>query len=135
MRKINTMGRGWFIVRLAIEKGILSKQQIDFELNNKSVYIDKKRIKDFLSTLSYPLYFLDFETYQMSIPEYDYVKPYEQIPFQYSLHYYKNSKSKLMHKEFLSEIGIDPRRKIAESLVKDIPKDVCIDMNPVSWTR
>ena len=32
---------------------------------------------------------------------------------------------KLYHKEFLGEANIDPRRSLAESLVNDIPLDVC----------
>ena len=65
-------------------------------------------------------------TFQQSIPQYEDIKPYEQIPFQYSLHYIESEDSPLEHKEFLSEPDIDPRRKLAESLVKDIPKDVCV---------
>ena len=101
------------------------KQLIDFELNNKDDYININNIKQFMNTLSYPLYFLDFETFQQSIPMYDGIKPYEQIPFQYSLHYIENKNSELKHKEFLAEKNIDPRRSLAESLVKDIPKNVC----------
>ena len=100
------------------------KEQIDFELNQKEDKVEKEKIKDFLDTLSYPLYFLDFETFQQAIPLYDGVSPYEQIPFQYSLHYY-NEEKELKHKEFLAESGIDPRRSLAESLIRDIPKDVC----------
>jgi hypothetical protein len=100
------------------------KQQIDFELNNKEPYIEKDKIKSFLDTLSYPLYFLDFETFQQAIPKYDRIRPYMQIPFQYSLHYIENGI--LKHKEFLSESGIDPRRTLALSLINDIPKDVCV---------
>lgn len=100
------------------------KQQIEFELYDEEDYIDKTKIKEFLDKLTYPLYFLDFETFQMSIPLYDKTRPYMQIPFQYSLHYIINDE--LKHKEFLSEPDIDPRRKLAESLVKDIPKDVCV---------
>ena len=101
------------------------KQQIEFELYNKEDYINKDKIKAFLDTLSYPLYYLDFETYQMPIPLYDDASPYEQIPFQYSLHYVEKPNGKLEHKEFLAEAGIDPRRSLAESLVKDIPMNVC----------
>lgn len=101
------------------------KQQIEFELYHKTPIINKDKIKEFLDTLSYPLYFLDFETYQQSIPEYIGVSPYEQIPFQYSLHYIEKENDKLQHKEFLSKAGIDPRRALAESLVKDIPQNVC----------
>ena len=98
------------------------KMQIDYELNDKGDYIDKEYIKEFLSTLRKPLYFLDFETFQMPIPLYDDISPYEQIPFQYSLHYIDG---KLCHKEYLAEANIDPRRDLAEHLVADIPKDVC----------
>ena len=101
------------------------RQLIEFELYDKPDYIDKEKIKEFLNTLSYPLYFLDFETYQMPIPLYDSVKPYEQVPFQYSLHYIENEKGELKHTEFLAESGTDPRRKLAESLVHDIPKNAC----------
>ena len=100
------------------------RQQIEFELYDKESYIDKKEIKKFLDTLSFPLYFLDFESYQQPIPMYDGIKPYMQIPFQYSLHYYEEEKGNLFHKEFLAEANIDPRRKLAEALVNDIPKDV-----------
>ncbi len=101
------------------------KQQIEFELEHKEPEIDKTAIQEFLNTLSYPLYFLDFETYQQSIPLYDDVKPYMQIPFQYSLHYIEKEDDSLKHKEFLAPVGEDPRRKLAEQLVKDIPMNVC----------
>ncbi|MBQ6495118.1 MAG: DUF2779 domain-containing protein [Bacilli bacterium] len=101
------------------------KEQIEYELYDKEPKINIDKIKEFISTLSYPLYFLDFETYQQSIPEYIGIKPYEQIPFQYSLHYIEKENGKLLHKEFLSAPNIDPRRSLAESLVNDIPENVC----------
>ena len=101
------------------------KQQIEFELYNLDDYIDKEKIREFLNTLTYPLYFLDFETYQQSIPKYDGISPYMQVPFQYSLHYVLEENGELYHKEFLAEAGIDPRRKLALQLVNDIPMDVC----------
>ena len=100
------------------------KQQIEFELYNLEPTIDKKSIEGFMSTLKYPLYFLDFETYQTAIPEYDDISPYLQVPFQYSLHIIEEENS-LMHKEFLADANKDPRRELAERLVADIPKDVC----------
>ena len=90
------------------------KQQIVFELEHKAPEIHQAAIEAFLKTLSYPLYFLDFETYQQSIPLYDDVKPYMQIPFQYSLHFIESEKGTLQHREFLAEPGRDPRRKLAE---------------------
>lgn len=101
------------------------RQRIEFALYDKPDYIDKESIKEFLDTLSYPLYFLDFETYQLPIPLFDKLKPYEQIPFQYSLHYLTKDGGNLAHKEFLAEAGTDPRRALAERLVSDIPMNVC----------
>lgn len=99
-----------------------AKQHIEYELYDKEDYIDKKSIKEFLNTLSEPLYFLDFETFALPIPKYDGTRPYQQVPFQYSLHYIEEGM--LYHKEFLAESGVDPRKLIAESLVRDIPKNV-----------
>ena len=92
---------------------------------NAEESINKDGITEFLNTLSYPLYFLDFETMQLAIPEYIGTKPYQQIPFQYSLHYIKSDGGELKHKEFLGESGKDPRRALAEQLCRDIPKNVC----------
>lgn len=99
---------------------------MEFELQDKGTYIEADNIRDFLNALSYPLYFLDFETMQLAIPPFPGTKPYQQIPFQYSLHYIENEGGELMHKEFLAVSGEDPRRVIAEALCRDIPMNVCV---------
>lgn len=100
--------------------------QVGWEVNKRSTYIDKEYIKDFINTLYYPLYFLDFETYQSPIPQFENSQPYEQITFQYSLHYYLTKDGELQHKEFLAYPGKDPRRELAERLCKDIPLNSCV---------
>lgn len=101
-------------------------RQMSFYLKEQGTYIDKAGIGTFLDTLSYPIYFLDFETVQPVIPEYIGTKPYAQIPFQYSLHYIEKEGGELKHKEFLAESGTDPRRALAERLCEDIPMNVCV---------
>jgi hypothetical protein len=96
-----------------------NKLQLDVHKNGKAL-IDKKAIKNFLSDLSYPLYFMDFETFQPAVPLYDNSKPYQQIPFQYSVFLKKSKDSEAEHFEFLAEPGIDPRKKFIESLLKAI---------------
>lgn len=88
--------------------------------------INKRGIRRFLETLTYPLYHLDFETYQQHIPLWDGVHPYQQIPFQYSLHIQDAPCGEALHREFLAKEGIDPRRELAERLCADIPPDVCV---------
>lgn len=100
------------------------RKQIDCSVNN-TIYINKVEIAKFLSTLSYPLFFLDFETMQPVIPEFQGTHPYQQIPFQYSLHYIEQEGGDLKHKEFLGTSGEDPRRTLAEQLCADIPLNVC----------
>ncbi|WP_461247915.1 DUF2779 domain-containing protein [Treponema sp. R6D11] len=81
--------------------------------------IQKEQIQEFLDGLIYPLYHLDFETYQQPIPLFDGVYPYQQIPFQYSLHIQEEN-GNITHKEFLGKEGTDSRRELAENLCKDI---------------
>jgi hypothetical protein len=99
------------------------KLQVQVERNGNTV-IDQKEIKKFLGQLYYPMYFLDFETFQQTIPEWDDISPYQQIPFQYSIHYIEEDGGELFHIEFLAKEGSDPRKNLTEKLVQDIPKGV-----------
>ena len=89
-------------------------------------HVDATAIRKFLGQLSYPLYFLDFETVMPAVPQYQGTRPYAQVPFQYSLHYIEREGGELQHREFLAEPEGDPRRAIAESLVADIPADAYV---------
>ena len=103
------------------------KQQMQVECTlNQTEHIDKEGIRKFLDKLTYPLYFLDFETMQDAIPQFDGTKPYQQITFQYSLHIKESEVAEYIHRDFLAPSdGNDPRRPLAEQLCRDIPKDVC----------
>jgi hypothetical protein len=100
-------------------------QQVYTAYEDRPPKIYKSKIKDFLNTLTYPLYHLDFETFQQAIPQFDGVKPYMQIPFQYSLHVQDDVNSEPRHYEFLGKEGTDPRRALAEQLCEQIPENVC----------
>ncbi len=100
------------------------QRQIECYLEDKGTIIEEDNIRNFLGTLTYPLYFLDFESMQTAVPKYIGTHPYAQIPFQYSLHYIENEGGNLEHKEFLAESGTDPRRALAEQLCEDIPMGV-----------
>lgn len=99
--------------------------QVAHELHDLPPVIDREKIARFLDGLSYPLYFLDFESFQPAVPLYDNSSPYEQIVFQYSLHYIEEPCGSLKHREYLAMPDEDPRRGVAEALCRDIPKDVC----------
>ena len=99
-------------------------EQIDFELNNREPKIEKAALIDILDSLKYPLYFIDYETCQYAIPEYEGTKAYQQIPFQYSLHSIQEKGAPLEHKEFLADINDKNLiRTFADSMIENLPED------------
>jgi len=73
-----------------------------------------------LSRVTYPLFFLDFESMQTAFPLYEGAAPYEQVLTQYSLHVVPMPGSPAAHREFLHEGRTDPRRPLAEKLLEDL---------------
>lgn len=99
------------------------KLQVNGVKNGAEIF-DSTSIKTFLNDWRFPLHFFDFETIMPAIPLLDGTRPYQQTPFQYSLHIL-NENGELMHKEFLAEPGdftsttMDPRKKLIEQLKSD----------------
>jgi hypothetical protein len=83
------------------------------------VYVKKEELKNFVSSLHYPLYFMDFETFMPAVPVFDGTKPYQHIPFQYSLHKLDKPGGKLEHFEFLGEPHNDPRHDFIKKILLD----------------
>lgn len=94
------------------------KDEIIVESLKKSPYISKEHIKHFLKSLHYPLYHFDFETFDTAVPIFDKTRPYQKLPFQYSLHI-EQENGKTKHTMFLSECG-DPRPEILKQMKKDL---------------
>lgn len=82
--------------------------------------INKEEIQRFMGTLQYPLYFLDYETFSGVIPPFDGLRPYQQVPFQYSLHVLESPDAPLIHKEYLHTENTLSVRPLLEQMVKDI---------------
>ncbi len=90
-------------------------------------YIDQASIADFLNSWSYPLYFFDFETVFPCIPVLDGTSPFQQVPFQYSLHIVTAPDAAMEHREFLADPANfnspaelkDPRKSLIEQLRAD----------------
>lgn len=82
--------------------------------------IQHDEIKQFLEGLKYPLYFLDYETMSGLIPYFDGHRPYQQVPFQYSLHIIREPGADIDHHEFLHRENSDPVRPLTEQLIQDM---------------
>ncbi|MGD0794288.1 MAG: DUF2779 domain-containing protein [Dehalococcoidales bacterium] len=83
-------------------------------------YIDKEGVREFLSGLEYPLYYLDFETFGTAIPLFDDIRPYQNVPFQFSLHVQESPSGDVKHFSFLAEGKQDPRPELLKSLSRVI---------------
>ena len=129
-KKIDMYKRGSITFKDVLEKEKVNDkvlEQIKYNLNNLEPKINKESIKSFMSTLKYPLYFLDFESYQDSIPNIDGTKPYQQLCFQYSLHILYEEEKELYHKEFLSDdYNGNPMYGLCKQLCLDIPMNSCV---------
>jgi len=98
---------------------LTDKQQIQKECEvNGEPYIGKEGIRHFLGTLKYPLYYLDFETFSPVVPLFDGTKPYQKIPFQFSLHIMEKENAKPRHYSFLAEGTEDPKLELLSQLKK-----------------
>lgn len=98
-------------------------QQVKAELKGET-HIDHAAIKRFLDGLSYPVYFLDFESFQPAVPMFDHSRPYQQVVFQYSMHIMESGSAGVTHLSFLAENdGTDPRIPFIRRLISDIGEE------------
>ena len=79
-------------------------------------YFDAEGAARALRGLGPPAYFLDFETTQFAVPVWPGTRPYQAIPFQFSVHALARDES-IAHVEHLDLGGFDPRRGVAEALL------------------
>ncbi len=79
-------------------------------------YFDAKGAAAELARHKLPALFLDFETIYFAVPIWEGTRPYQQVPFQFSLHRLAKSGA-LEHSAFLSLDGLDPSKAFAQALV------------------
>jgi hypothetical protein len=90
--------------------------QVDAEKTGTPV-VDRTMVMRFLDSLKYPIAHIDFETVANPIPEYDGMRPYQQMPFQWSVHRQETAGGEIVHHEFLADASGDPREPFVASLL------------------
>ncbi len=81
------------------------------------------RLKSELRTISWPAYYLDFETAMTAIPLYPDIAPYTQIPTQYSIHKCSDVGLIIDHLDYLADPSKDCRKELAQNLINDLRED------------
>lgn len=78
--------------------------------------------RQFVDSLDFPRYYLDFETIGTAIPIWPGTRPYETLPMQWSCHY-EPEPGVVEHADFLDISGYPPMRILAESLIRVVGKE------------
>ncbi len=115
--------------RELLSDGILDITEVpdNFQLSKKQrtqvnaaksgqIHIDREAIAERICSWTYPLHFLDYETFSYAIPQFDGVRPFQQMCFQYSLHTIDRPDEPMRHSYFLSRGDDDPPRAMAMHL-------------------
>lgn len=101
------------------DSGLSRQQKIQKDCVTTGItHIEKDELRAFLDNLRYPLYYLDFETIAPAIPLYDGMRPYQALPFQFSLHTVEDEKAQPIHHSFLADGMNDPRPVILGELMR-----------------
>jgi hypothetical protein len=127
-----------------LENGIRAAEDIpeSFDLNPKQrlvmnmaktgqEHVDPKGITVELEKMSYPIWFLDYETCICAIPQFDGYHPQQQIVFQYSLHRLEKSRGELQHMGHIAITPGDPSLSILEHLSADLNSEGTI----IVWNK
>lgn len=100
------------------------KHKVQYDCFTKKVeYVDKHLIELGMQDIKYPIYHLDFESYNCPLPRFVGEHPYSQSVFQFSLHVEKEPglcDKHLNHLEYLAPDHLDRRREICEKLIEYI---------------
>lgn len=118
--------------RSLTDQGILSLTDIpdDFPLSDiqrthimaarSGPQIDRAGLTRFLSSLAYPLHFLDYETFPPGLPVLDGFRPYEHVVFQFSLHRIDHPGAAPQHAAYLHLQPTDPSAGLAQALAEAV---------------
>ena len=77
-------------------------------------------LRERLAEIVSPVSFLDFEALNAPIPVYVGTRPFQTVPFQWSLHV-RESDGRLGHRAFLAEGTDDPREELLVNLLQAVP--------------
>lgn len=93
--------------------------------------IDRAGIAAFMNAITLPATFLDFETHNPAVPRFEGYRPYQQIPFQFSLHILDRWRSVLTHHEFLNLETSEPDHLFMDALQSVLPRSDAV----IVWNK
>ncbi len=96
------------------------RRQVDVAQSGRT-YIDEAGVGEFLARLEYPLAFIDYESYPSAIPRFFGYRPYQQIPFQFSLHVIDSPGAEVVHTDFIHTGDTNPDEGFLAAMQAQLP--------------
>ena len=124
------------------EKGIFDLAQISTDMlsspqqiaylkavkSNKPI-IETNKLQEFIEKLEYPIYFLDYETFDSAVPIVDGIRPHEKFPVQFSLHIQEADDS-LKHEEYLED-----EKRLPDRLIEKLEANIGNKGSIIVWNK
>ena len=109
-----------------IELNDRKRRQVQSVIQKRPI-IDEKKIQTMLAEMTFPLFFFDYEAASSAVPKIIGTRPWQQIPFQFSLHIL-TADGTLTHKEYLNETLSG-----AEGVIQTLCEMIDTNSSVVSW--
>ena len=112
------------LVEIPEDCSLTENQRVQVEtVMSASPRVSKLGIRRFLQDIKYPIHLLDFETFSTAIPKFDGLRPFQRVPFQFSLHIQTSPGADLVHRGFLAHGAGDPRAEFMARLREVVARE------------
>lgn len=102
------------------------KIQVEAHASGK-IHLDKVALLHYFQNVTETVAFLDFESTNPYIPIFPKSRPFQHLPYLYSLHIWNTKTNELVHKTFIEEnVQSDPRPTVLNALQRDLPRDITV---------
>ncbi|WP_343327777.1 DUF2779 domain-containing protein [Leptospira congkakensis] len=132
-RDSSELAKGWFALGYNSYESVpnselspIQRIQKEAHITGKT-YFDRINFENYLTNVTKTVAFLDFESINPYLPLYPQTRPFQHVPYLYSLHIWDSENDILTHKTYLHEdLGTDPRVSVLSQLQKDLPPGITI---------
>jgi hypothetical protein len=144
---VSTLHRGGALVQELLAEGITlitdipsdrlvhRRQEIQQQtLLRRRPHVDTTALQRFLERLAPPVCYLDFEAICTAVPPFDGVRPWEHVPYLYSVHR-ETASGDVTHAHWIMEPGLDGRTELLRHLIADLAGEGSIVVYSAGFER
>jgi len=113
------------LAEIPTDEKLSDKQSIQLAaVRSGEPWVDREALSSFLSDLRHPISYFDLESFAPAVPLFDGSRPYQQIPFLFSIHRVEAVGERARHFSYhLAEPGMDPRPDFLRAVKSALGED------------